>query len=245
MKLGAVLLAGLAAAAPVAAGHSSAEVSAPARGAEFTPPTTPLMVSRTVIRELSDGKQIAVMRRYKVLFAPQGNGFRLDGELLEVRVDAPPMLASLAELERQRPDTQLFPFIFDAHGVMLAQGADIALDPHGRAQLTDAAGDLIAGSGLSAQQKTQGSQLAGQLTTAAPFSPWPSDLFIAVVPERRQHRSVALASGGHGEVDVLIRVGALLPCGLPGKVERTITTATQGVQRVSREVWTVAAMATP
>ena len=239
MKLGALLLAGAAAAAPVLAGHALADVSRPAPAAKFAPPSGPLLLSRTVIRELSDGKRITVMRRYKVQFVPRRDGFRLDGELIDVRVEAPPLLARLAELERQRPDPQLFPMVLDARGVMIAQASETPLDPRSRAQLIGAAGHLIAGSGLSAASQTEGSHLAGQLTAAAPYSPWPSDLFIAVTPERRQHRSVALASGGHGEVDVLIRVGKLLPCGLPAVVERTITTQTQGVQRVSREVWTV------
>ena len=239
MKLGALLLAGVAAAAPVLAGHALADVSRPAPTTKFAPPSSPLLLSRTVIRELSDGKRITVMRRYKVRFVPRRDGFLLDGELVDVRVDAPPLLARLAELERQRPDPQLFPMVLDTRGVMIARAGETPVDPRSRAQLIGAAGDLLAGSGQSSARQTEGSNLAEQLTAAAPYSPWPSDLFIAVTPERRQHRSVALASGGHGEVDVLIRVGKLLPCGLPAVVERTITTQTQGVQRVSREVWTV------
>ena len=244
MKLGALLLAGIAAATPIAAGHAAADTNTPAPGAKFSPPTAPLMLSRTVIRELSDGNRIAVMRRYKVQFVPSGDGFLLTGELVEVRVEAPALLGKLAELERQRPDPQLFPFVLDARGVLLAEAGGTPRDPRSRTHLAGAAAQLIAGSGLPADRTAQGSNLAGQLTAGAPFSPWPSDLFIAVTPERRQHSKVALASGGHGDVDVLIRVGKLLPCGLPAVVERTITTLSQGVQRVSREVWTVDQLAT-
>lgn len=240
MKLGAILLAGVTAIAPVVAGHAWADIATPIPGARFAPPTIPLMLSRTVIRELSDGQRIAVMRRYKVQFVPAGDGFLLNGELVEVQVDAPPMLASFAAMERQRADSQMFPFVLSAQGLLQPQVGHDEIAPQARAQLTTAATGLIAGSKLSAQHKTEGAGLATQMANASPYSQWPSDLFVAIDPERHQRRTVALPGGGQGEVDVMIRVSNLLPCGMPGLVERTITTLAQGTQRVSREVWTVA-----
>ena len=71
-------------------------------------------------------------------------------------------------------------------------------------------------------------------------SPWPTDLFVAHDGERRQHRSVALADGSMGEIEVLLRVVKLLPCGMPAVFERIITTQLAGTRRVSREVWSFA-----
>lgn len=52
-------------------------------------------------------------------------------------------------------------------------------------------------------------------------------------------RSVALADGSLGEIEVLLRVGKWLPCGIPALFERIITTKLAGTRRVSREVWSL------
>lgn len=240
MNFGAILLASAAAIAPVLAGHAYAQIDPPSSAARFAPPAIPLMLSRTVIRELSDGQRIVVTRRYKVQFVPSTGGYLLNGALIEVQVEAPPILAKLAEMERQRLDPAMFPIRFDAAGMIQPDAPPEGLGPRARRQLTKDAASLIAGSGLSATRQAEGSSLAGHLAAAAPTSPWPRDLFVTVEPERYQRRSIALPGGEQGEVEVVIRTSKLLPCGMPGLVERVITTSTAGTSRVSREVWTVA-----
>ena len=98
---------------------------------------------------------------------------------------------------------------------------------------------MIGAAPMPAMRKREGVQLVGQLATDPRTSPWPADLFAAKIGERRLHRTVALSDGSQGEVDVLLKVAALLPCGIPASFERVITTQLAGTRRVSHELWTL------
>ena len=85
----------------------------------------------------------------------------------------------------------------------------------------------------------QDEALLAQLASDPRTSPWPTDLFTASNGERHQHRTVALPDGSQGEVDVLLKVAVMLPCGMPASFERVVTTQLAGTRRVSRELWTL------
>jgi hypothetical protein len=53
-----------------------------------------------------------------VRFVPEAAGFRVDGEQVDVEVDAPEPLAALARLERERVETALFPLQLDPAGAI-------------------------------------------------------------------------------------------------------------------------------
>ena len=63
MSARAILLAGIAAVAPATVGQAAP--AAPAATA-FKPPEGPVMVSRTVVRSLIDGKEVRATRRYLI-----------------------------------------------------------------------------------------------------------------------------------------------------------------------------------
>lgn len=235
----AVLLAGIAALGPALGPQAMFSAAAQAPSAQFSPPNEPMILSRTVIRELSGGQQILVKRSFRVQFVASAAGFTLTGTPLAVSVEVPPVLARLGELERQRSDAGPFPMLLDGQGVIhpaaAGPNADAAAQEGGRR----AALQLIDQTAMPAQRKQEGTQLLGQLTTDPRSSPWPTDLFTAHQGERRQHRSVALPDGSQGEVEVLLRVDKWLPCGLPASFERVITTELGGTRRVSREVWSL------
>ena len=50
--------------------------------------------------------------------------------------------------------------------------------------------------------------------------------------------------GAEGQVDIVVRVAALMPCGLPSAFEREITTVLEGTSQVSRELWTLELVST-
>jgi hypothetical protein len=120
MKLRLLLLAGAGALFPAATGLSSANAAAqpPAVSGAFAPPTGPVTMTRTLVRNLADGKQIIVTRRYLIRFTPEGDGYRLDGEQIDAEVVAPSALSGLAEIERKRIDKGLFPARLDARGMI-------------------------------------------------------------------------------------------------------------------------------
>lgn len=196
-----------------------------------------MVLSRTVIRELADGKQIVVTRSFRVQFVASADGFVLTGTPIAVNVEVPPLLAQLGELERRRSDLGPFPILIDRHGLIHTAANGAAADAGVRQNAQQAATGLIQGGALPAETKRDAVQLLGAMAADPRTSPWPTDLFVAHDSERRQHRSVALADGSLGEIEVLLRVGKWLPCGMPAVFERVITTQLAGTRRVSREVW--------
>lgn len=237
MRLGKILLAGVAALVPLAHVQSQG-VAAAATRSTFVAPSGDVVLARTVIRQLGDGKLITVTRRYKVQFVPVDGGYRLDGELIDVAVDVPPALNKLADIERNRPDTGLFPMMLDSQGFIRNSDPQV-VDRESRARIFSEASSFLGSSGLNAPDRQDSIKVVGQLTSNAPNSPWPADLFNPQPGERRQERDVAMPDGRTGQVIVVIRVGSLLPCGLPHQLEREVTTVLAGSQRVSREVFTI------
>ena len=238
MRASALLLAG-AALLPLLGTQSAHIPAAQAALQRFSPPRSPMVLSRTVIRELSGGLQVVVQRRFRVQFVPDGDGFRVTGTPLGVSVAVPPMLARLGELERQRSDLGPFPIMVDGQGLIQSDAARGDADPRARKDGQQAARGLIDTAAMPDMRKREGEQLLDQLAIDPRTSPWPADLFVASNGERRQHRSVALAGGEQGEIDVLLKVGQLLPCGMPASFERVITTQLAGTRRVSRELWSL------
>lgn len=238
MSARACLLAGaailLTALAPVEL--AQADVSNPQ--AQFTPPIEQLILSRTVIRELSDGKQIKVTRRYAVQFAAIESGFQLDGKLVDVSVDVPPLLGSLAEIERKRDEAGMFPVRIDSNGTILAGQGGSQIDSRARDEMTARATSVLAETGMPRENLQLGTRFVSQTLQSQPRSPWPVDLLRIPPGEHRQSRTVALAGGEEGRIEVVTRVDTLLPCGLPRSIERTVVTLLAGTKRVSREIWT-------
>jgi hypothetical protein len=237
MNARACLLAGaailLAALAPV----ELAQADASSPQARFAPPIEQMILSRTVIRELSDGKQIKVTRRYAVQFAAAGSGFLLDGKLVDVSVDVPPLLGGLAEIERKRDETGMFPVRIDSSGTILAGQNDGQVDRRLRDEMTTRASVVLAETGMPKENLQLGTQFVSQTMQTPPRSTWPVDLLRIQPGEHRQSRVVALASGEEGRIEVVTRVDSLLPCGLPRSIERTVITVLAGTRRVSREIW--------
>ena len=239
MKATALLLVS-AALLPILGSQLSHVAAAQAPQLRFSPPLSPMMLSRTVIRELSGGQQILVQRQFRVQFVPDGDGFILTGAALDVSVEVPPVLARLGELERQRSDPGPFPLMIDGQGLIQSAAERGDTDLRARKDGRQAAQGMIDTAAMPIIRKREGALLLGQLANDPRSSPWPADLFVASNGERRQHRTVALADGAQGEIDVVLKVGSLLPCGIPASFERVITTQLAGTRRVSRELWSLA-----
>lgn len=225
-------------------GVAMADSPVPASVETFAPPPGPLVMTRTVWRSLSDGKQIVVRRTYAVHFVRDGSGYRLEGQLVEAQVDAPAAIAPLAELERKRPDTGMFPIRLDSRGTVLQAGQPDG-DAESRAAGLRAGQALIGAAQRSAARKRETLKLMGQMMHAAPQTPWPTELFRAVLGEQHRHSRMALPTGGEGQVDVTTRISQVLPGGLAGSFERIVTTSLEGHDSTSREVWTFAPIAQP
>lgn len=237
MKLSAALGLGVLTLVLVPLADATGGVVADQAAGQFVPPAGEMVLARSLIRELSDGKQIVVTRRYRIRFVPVAGGYRVEGDLLGVTVDAPPVLASLADLERRRIDTGLFPLELGNDGLVRGQ-SQILVDPALRTEAQAQASTLLSPRAGDAAGRTETGRVIGKLAQGGAASPWPADLFHANPGERRLQRQVNLADGRIGAVEVVLRVGALLPCGLPRRFERTVTTQLPGSRTVSHEVFT-------
>ena len=143
--------------------------------AEFDPPQSSLLLSRTLVRALADGKTITTHRNYEVRITRSGSGFQVDGRLVEIKVDAPPALQGLAELERSRPDNDLFPIMLDARG-MIVSDMELSASPSVDRAVT-MVNERIGGSGLAAIEMLQAQAFVARLREGRARSAWPKDVF--------------------------------------------------------------------
>jgi hypothetical protein len=204
---------------------------------EFTAPTGPLVLTRTLRRQLPGGAEIVSTRSYEIRVVPEGEGYRVDGTLLNAEVSAPPALAALAELERQRPDSGLFPFRLDAAG-MIASEAGPTNRTAGAAAAA-AAKAAVAGSALPEAERRQAQAMIDQL--AARHGPsgarWPSDLFR---PALGQRSTIDRFEFGEGQVGSVTTTVEAHRDGAGNSIERTVVTESGESKRVTHETYTVA-----
>lgn len=232
--LGALAL--LALAAPVA---RSQEADAPAVcRAPFEAPARPMHFTRELRRSLFDGKELVVIRHYSVTFTPIPTGFRVDGSITGTEVEAPERLAPLAELERKRPDTSMFPLMLDKAGQIVESsesGRDI---PQKALPLADG---LVAGAGLKGLVQEQAEQFVERLFAAQGpgINQWPALLFRPGNRPMEARQELPLPNGGKGTVTITLDPVAAGPCALMQRLERKVETVVGTQVRRTREIWTL------
>lgn len=237
LTMRALLLAGIAAAAPLSAGQLADPHEL--RESQFIPPAGPMVLTRTVWRELGDGAAIKVARTYRITITSDGDGYLVDGQPIATTVDAPKQVAALAEIERQRVETGLFPFRLDRNGQILAASRSKQPRPD-HSDLARSGAQLVSRSSLPGAVQVQARTMLDQVIGAARGGvAWPADLFNPAGGDRQQRQTVPLPDGGNGEVEISIAVDRAAPGQLPRAVERTVTTLLEGTQSVTREQWTM------
>ena len=82
-------------------------------------PTGAVRQRRELVRGLGDGAAIVVKRDWECRFNLTASGARVEVRQVAVDVKAPAPLAALAEIERKREVTGLFPLEIDTHGVIV------------------------------------------------------------------------------------------------------------------------------
>ncbi len=237
MKVGALFLAGVAAALPSAAAFSEAMAAPSTNASSFAPTSNPLILTRTVWRELQDGKEIVARRRYAVRIMSDGAGFTVVGEQIDSAVEAPAALAALAEMERRRSEVSLFPMQLDANGQILAEQR--GFDPAARSGSVRVAQQFVQASDMANADKVLTGSLIDQIAKAGGIAQWPSDLFNPTRQNQQEIRCMALPGGMEGEVTISITVHGQLQGGLPRAVERMVVTKLEGTRKVTREQWTL------
>lgn len=233
MNLRSALLLGAATVLPaaqpaVAASDSSA----------FVAPDSPIVLTRELRRSLVDGKEVVSRRRYELHFVREGDGWRVDGTLVGSEVDAPPELAPLAEIEKQRPDNGLFPLRLDARGLIVAQqGAQDLIHAGDAKQAFDNAVERV---GFAPSTRVAVGDMAGRIVAVGKSigGNWPADLFHPTTASDSQVRELALPGGKSGRVIVAVDTRRS-SSGMLAQFRRKVTTEMDGTSRDSMETWTV------
>ena len=218
-------------------------VAGPAREVEaFAPPSgRPLILSRTVNRELPGGAAIVATRRYRISFHPTADGWRVEGVLVDSEIAAPPALAALAAIERARPDDGMFPILLDRSGKIVAE----PVAGMGREAVVGAVG---AASKSAARSSAAGFLAQVGAVAATPqggITNWPEGLFLPHGLDGTSEQELALPDGSAGSVRVSLESAAAPGMATMGRAARTVVTQTAGTRRVAREEWTLIAEAQP
>jgi hypothetical protein len=221
------------------ANPASANAEAPAR--VFAPPLSPLLLTRSLHRPLPDGKELVIRRSYTVRISRETGGFRVDGALVDVVVEAPPILQTIAEIERKRPDNGLFPIMLDAQGMIIGSST---VQPEGSLdRASRVAKGQITVSGMAAADKVQAQTFLQQLNAQPSRSQWPADVFHPSPGHRSETRAIALQDGNEGHVTIEIETRGAGKAGQLASLERIVTTDLAGNKRVTREQWQLSRIA--
>lgn len=233
MNLRSALLVGAATMLPV-----SQPAVAASDTASFVAPESPVVLTRELRRSLVDGKEVVSRRRYELRFVREGNGWRVDGTLVGSEVDAPPELAPLAEIEKQRPDNGLFPLRLDERGMIVAQqGAQDLAHASTARQAFDNAVERV---GFAPSTRVAVGDMAGRIVAVgrAIGGNWPTDLFHPLAVSDSQVREMALPGGKIGRIVVAVDTRRN-DRGMLAQFRRMVTTELDGTSRASMETWTV------
>lgn len=205
-------------------------------------PDRPLRLTRVLERGLDPDKAaaITVRRWWEVNFERQARGIIASGRQLGAEVDAPPTLAALAQIERQRDASGMFPLMLSDSGTILTPPAAAEQSDAVVAALK-AAEDIIARQPVPAKERARISHYLGEMHRAGSglLATLPGDLLFPSGAPVRRSETVALPEGLTGTFT--LSYTALPQADAPwlARAERRVTTAIGESRQQATEVWTM------
>jgi len=232
-----VLLAGAAAILPLAALALAPSAATATTISPFLPSSEPMVLTRVLRRPLPGGIVISTARSYEIRFVREDGGYRIEGELIGVTVDAPRQFEALAALERGRPDTGMFPMRVDGEGRFVGgdkrPGQPVAREAGRIAQ-------ALVPAGVSGSEARDAGSFISQTTANPVLTAWPADLFRPAPGTHNSSQVVPLPGGKTGEVLVAIEANVDQGSGMVRSLQREVTTRLGDSTRVTIETWTLA-----
>jgi hypothetical protein len=233
----AALLLGAASLVPMPGAQQPAWASETATKAPFAIPLETMVLTRTLRRPLPDGKEIISSRSYEVRFVSEANGFRIEGRLLSVDVKAPEALAMLVSVEKDRPDSNMFPLRLDRTGMLLVSSS--SPDNAALQKAVELALGELANSRMVALEMLSAQAFVQQVRNRAGFNQWPEDLFHPTVGRQTLSRQMPLPNGVTGNITIDTIATTQGRGGLLASYARTVTTNLNGDERKTFEEWSL------
>lgn len=232
----------LALAAALAPAVCSAQANAIAPVRLVAPPAAPMRYTRSILRELPGDLRFNVTREFVVRFRSFEGGFMLEGEQVDVQVEAPGNVAELVRLERARDESGLFPIALDPFGQILSSriarpaGRDLQL-------AVESALDDLANQPLVEGEREQLSRFVSTLQQAGRqvIAHLPTDLFAPAEQHRRDERDIALPGGVAGRVETHFESSRDATTGLMRAAQRNVITHIADSRRGTLESWSLTA----
>lgn len=200
-------------------------------------PEGEMRLVRRVTRCLGDGHSIIVEREWIVDFSSRGIGWAVDGRQQSVDVEAPERLAPIAELERRRVCTELFPLELDGGG-MISENSE-RISPLDLDKVAAAAKGVLDEQGASSDEVKHFHRFMAQLQQSASslISSLPADLFFPVAKPFAETRTIAMPGGQTGEIELSYKAIAHPGSGLLDSSHREVVTRVGGTEMRSSESW--------
>lgn len=209
----------------------AADAAAGPAAGPIDPPTCDMIYRRSLQRALPGGAILSTTRDFRVRFGAVEGGFRVDGQQVAARVDAPASLAQLARLEEQRVEQGIFPLVLDTNGFILegrAAPGGIAI-----AQAIAEVQRRFEERGAEVQELLDALSASGASITAY----LPLDLFAPLASQSEQRQAITLPWGMAGEVCVRFNAARDDASGLMRLATREVVTSLEGSERRSTERW--------
>ena len=220
---------------PVAAGLF---ISPAAQAAPVVPAgDTPYLLRRTLVRGLSDGKAVEVVREWTCMFERVGAGQRITGEQTSVTVDAPEILEPIARLERERATDTMFPIMLDRNGRIVDRRDRPPSFDMGEAVRETMR--IYREAGADEQVIADAKKFIAMLhkKAAEQVGRMPRDLFYPKPGNDRQTREVTLPGEVPGRIEIAVITRTEEKTGLLTHLTREVVTHAQSSIRRSSETW--------
>lgn len=203
-------------------------------------PGAPLQLVRVLQRRIGEDAAITVRRSWLVQCERQGRGIVLTGQQISADVSAPPHLAALAQIERQRDASAMFPLMLSDDGVILTPGNASAPDDILGSALT-AAEALIARQPVPADERERYRLYLAQVHQAGAslLDSLPPDLFFPNGSAVERSHPVALPGGLTGRFTLVYSSEPQPDAPWLKRAERRAMTDVAGITRAASEVWTL------
>lgn len=198
-----------------------------------------MRLSRRIERSLGDGASVSVLRDWRVRFVRQGRGIAITGEQVSATVDAPPSLASLADIERRRATDGMWPILLSGDGRIEAAGTglreedvDLAI---GEAQR------VLEGRTMLASDRAEVLRVLSQIhrASSSTLERLPADLFYPDGEPRHSSRQLQLSQDLSGTFDVQYEATASAGGGWLKEARRLVVTRIGDSERRAGEWWTL------